>query len=48
MALAENGTLSKPDVLKTETQRLLSDPKSNEFISGFTHQWLDMKRVDTS
>jgi len=46
MAAAKKGRLSNPEVLKSETQRLLSDPRSNEFISGFTHQWLDMKRID--
>jgi len=46
LKLAEEGKLSKPDVLQAETQRLLQDPRSDEFISGFTHQWLDMKRID--
>jgi hypothetical protein len=46
MKLAQNGILSKPDVLKAQTQRLLADPKADRFIRGFTHQWLEMERID--
>lgn len=46
MAAANNGSLSEPNVLKTQTERLIQDPRFDRFISGFTHQWLDMKRID--
>ena len=25
---------------------MIDDPRSNEFVAGFLHQWLDMKRLD--
>ena len=42
--LAENKTLSKPDVLEAQVQRMLKDPKSRAFATDFGAQWL---RVDT-
>ncbi|PHR89057.1 MAG: hypothetical protein COA78_36025 [Blastopirellula sp.] len=44
--LANAGNLSDPSVLKQQTNRMLADPKAWEFISGFTHQWLNMERLD--
>jgi hypothetical protein len=38
--LAAQGRLSDPGVLKSETMRLLADPKSQEFVRHFTGQWL--------
>lgn len=43
---AADGTLQKAGGLIRETNRLLLDPKGMEFISGFTHQWLHMERLD--
>ncbi|PAY16094.1 hypothetical protein CKO51_28220 [Rhodopirellula sp. SM50] len=45
-AAADAGTLSRGDVLRTQTARLLKDHRSSEFISSFAHQWLDMVRLD--
>ncbi len=45
-AVASSGTLSQPEVLRAQTARLLSDPRSDSFISSFAHQWLDMVRLD--
>ena len=44
--LAQKGELSKPDVLATQTERLLKDPRSKSFLQPFTHQWLGMDRFD--
>ena len=44
--LAQNKTLYNPEVLSEQIRRLLADSKADNFISGFTHQWLDMKRLD--
>jgi len=44
--LASSGRLMKPKVLEKQVQRMLSDPKSDEFVSGFAHQWLHMERLD--
>ena len=44
--LARKGELRKPTILKEETDRLLADPRSMEFVRSFTHQWLQMERLD--
>lgn len=38
--LALRGELSKPDVLKAETERLLASNECQEFVENFTGQWL--------
>ncbi len=43
---AAKGELHQPAVLKSETQRLLSDPKSQRFVNAFLDYWLDIRRVD--
>ncbi len=45
-ALAENGELLQPDVLAQQTERLLNDRRSREFIKAFARQWLNMDRLD--
>jgi len=44
--LASRGELSKPDVLKEQTDRLIDDSRSAGFITPFTHQWLGLDRLD--
>lgn len=46
LALANDGTLTDPAVLEAQTKRLLADPRANRFIESFTHQWLEMARLD--
>jgi hypothetical protein len=46
LALARSGDLRKPAVLAAEVDRLIDSEKSREFVSGFTHQWLRMDRLD--
>ena len=43
---AKSGELQQPEVLRKQVDRLIADPRSDEFISGFVHQWLDMERLD--
>lgn len=38
--------LAQPAVLAAEVDRLLADPRSREFVTGFVHQWLGMDRLD--
>jgi len=46
---AESGNLLSDAGLNREFDRLLSDPKSKRFVSDFTGQWLDLRRIhDTS
>jgi hypothetical protein len=44
--LAEQNQLYHPDVLREQVVRLIANPRSDEFVSGFVHQWLDMERLD--
>ena len=45
-ALAADGTLHEPAVLKAQLDRLLGDPRSERFIEHFLDEWLDMKKLD--
>jgi hypothetical protein len=47
MQMANNGRLSQPDVLKKQIQRLIADPKSQQFIKHFTGQWLGNRLVES-
>ncbi|MFK8111607.1 MAG: DUF1592 domain-containing protein [Rubripirellula sp.] len=44
--LANSGELRDPQELAAQTDRLLASERSWEFISGFTHQWLQMDRLE--
>ncbi len=48
MALANEGRLHLPEILRTQTDRLLADPRSDRFIADFTDQWLDLRKIDAS
>jgi Protein of unknown function (DUF1592)/Protein of unknown function (DUF1588)/Protein of unknown function (DUF1585)/Protein of unknown function (DUF1587)/Protein of unknown function (DUF1595) len=47
-ALAAQGRLHNPEVLKAQTDRLLKDPKARRFIDAFTDYWLDLRKIDDS
>lgn len=46
LQLAGQGTLSHPEVLRGEVERLLRDPKSDRFVKNFTGQWLKLREID--
>lgn len=46
--LAQEGTLSKPAVLRAETERLLASRKSRRFLKSFTDQWLDLRDINAT
>lgn len=46
LQLADAGRLSQPDVLRSQTNRLLADERGRDFVKSFAHQWLDMERLD--
>ncbi len=49
LELAAQGQLSDPAVLGKQTDRMLSDPKSDRFAQDFLNQWLDLHAInDTS
>ncbi|MCY2976714.1 MAG: DUF1592 domain-containing protein [Planctomycetota bacterium] len=43
---AERGELCRPEVLRAETERLLTDPKSERFVEAFLDYWLDLRKMD--
>jgi len=45
-AAAEKGALDTPIGMTRQVNRLLADERAAEFVSGFTHQWLHMERLD--
>ena len=44
-ALAQQGTLRQPDVLRAQLMRMLSDAKISRFTESFPRQWLQLHRV---
>ena len=48
LALAESGELTKPAVLRAQTQRLLQDKRSARFVEDFTGQWLRLREIDST
>ena len=44
-ALAEDGTLTRPEVLKAQAERMLADERSRETFTHFHEQWLDIERL---
>lgn len=45
-ALAEEGRLRKPDVLREQVERMLTDAKAKRFTENFTGQWLKLREID--
>jgi len=46
LQLAASGQLSKTEVLRQQVNRMIKDARYKRFVSAFTYQWLDMKRLD--
>ena len=44
-AIAADGRLHDPDVLRRQTQRLLDDPRSRRFVDAFLDYWLDLRKI---
>lgn len=44
--LADRGELSKPGVLRAQTERLLHDARAQRFLTHFLGQWLDLHLLD--
>ncbi len=45
-ALAEQGKLSQPEVLRVQVERMLSDAKAAAFTENFVGQWLRLREID--
>ncbi|MCY2986159.1 MAG: DUF1592 domain-containing protein [Planctomycetota bacterium] len=48
LALARSGELLKPDVLRTQVERMLQHPKAKAFTENFTGQWLSLRDIDST
>jgi hypothetical protein len=45
---AEKNELHEPDVLRAQTERLLADPKSRQFVDAFLDYWLDLRKISAT
>ena len=46
ITVASTGKLRDPKELRSQTDRMLNDPKSQRFVSDFLDQWLDLREFD--
>jgi len=47
-SLAEKKTLSRPDVLRKQVERMLAHPKAAAFTENFVGQWLGLREIDAT
>ncbi|HEX6997102.1 MAG TPA: DUF1592 domain-containing protein [Gammaproteobacteria bacterium] len=47
LALAEQGKLRDPNVLKAQVDRMLADSRSDALIENFVGQWLQLRNLET-
>lgn len=45
---AQDGSLTRTDVLQQHTERMLADPRSDSFVDGFLNSWLTLRDLGTS
>ena len=45
--LASSGNLKDPLVIAEQVRRMLADPRSDDFVSNFTNQWLSLPKMKT-
>lgn len=48
LALAAEGKLSEPAILREQVERLLQDPKAAAFTDNFAGQWLGLRAIDAT
>lgn len=46
--LAAKGELSKPEVLRQETERLINSPRFDAFINDFANHWLNLREIEAT
>jgi len=47
LKLASTGELNDPTVIAGQVRRMLADPRSYDFVSNFTSQWLSLPKMKT-
>jgi hypothetical protein len=47
-ARAARGEIHRPEVLRSETERMLNDPKSRRFREAFLDYWIDLRKIEDS
>src|SRR6185437_1075022 len=47
-SLAAQKQLHKRAVLAAETDRMLADPRANQFVDAFLDYWLDLRKTDST
>ena len=45
-AVAKSGRLHDPAVLRAQTERLLTSPKSRQFVAAFSDYWLELRKIN--
>ena len=45
LRLARSGELTRPEVLAAQTRRMLANPRSDAFVSGFLDGWLNLRSL---
>ncbi len=48
IALAERGELNQPNLLRSQSERMLRDARVQRFIENFTGQWLRLREIDVT
>ena len=48
LAVALDGRLSDPEIVRGQVERMLADPKSRRFVESFTGQWLGLQTIDAT
>lgn len=46
--LADAGRLRDPDILRSQTERLLANPRSERFVEAFLDYWLDLRKMQAT
>ncbi|MGE3276826.1 MAG: DUF1592 domain-containing protein [Vicinamibacterales bacterium] len=45
LTVAEQGRLSRPEVLEAEVRRMLADPRASSLVESFASQWLGLRKA---
>jgi hypothetical protein len=48
MSAAQDGRLTRPDVLRAQVERMLEDPRAGRFVEEFAGQWLELRKIEAT